>query len=48
MIDGMDSLLATLSGVTFGALSVMFHLAGHNDLALWSLCVLVVSIPFRA
>lgn len=46
MVDGMDGLLATLSSVTFAALSVMFYLGGHNALALWSLCVLVASVPY--
>lgn len=46
MIDGMDGLLATLSSVTLGALSVMFHLGGHNALALWSLYILVASFPY--
>lgn len=46
MVDGMDGLLATLSSVTFGALALMFHLGGNNALALWSLCILVASVPY--
>ncbi|MGK2889475.1 MAG: hypothetical protein ACSLEN_11295 [Candidatus Malihini olakiniferum] len=46
MIDGMDGLLATLSSVTFGALSMMLQLGGHNELVLWNLCVLVASVTY--
>lgn len=45
-VDGIDGLLGALSGVTFGALAVMFYLDGEHELAQWSLCLLAASIPY--
>lgn len=46
MVDGIDGLLGALSCVTFGALSVVFYLGGHSELASWSLCLLVATLPY--
>lgn len=46
MVDGMDGLLSGLSLVTFGALVIVFYLGGNNELARWSLCFLVATLPY--
>ncbi|RLM26391.1 undecaprenyl-phosphate alpha-N-acetylglucosaminyl 1-phosphate transferase [Brenneria alni] len=46
MVDGIDGLLGSLSTVTFGALAVLFWLGGKTELAQWSLCLLIVLIPY--
>lgn len=46
MVDGIDGLLGALSCVTFGALAIVFYLGGHNELALWSACLLAATLPY--
>ncbi|WP_261848915.1 UDP-N-acetylglucosamine--undecaprenyl-phosphate N-acetylglucosaminephosphotransferase [Pectobacterium araliae] len=46
MVDGMDGLLSGLSFVTLSALVIAFYLGGNNELARWSLCFLVATLPY--
>ncbi|MFC0146288.1 MraY family glycosyltransferase [Pectobacterium cacticida] len=47
MVDGIDGLLGgALSCVTFGALAIVFYLGGHRELAFWSTCLLVATVPY--
>jgi len=46
MVDGIDGLLGALSSVTFGALAVMFSVAGENNLALWCTSLVVACLPY--
>ncbi|MFJ5470942.1 UDP-N-acetylglucosamine--undecaprenyl-phosphate N-acetylglucosaminephosphotransferase [Pectobacterium carotovorum] len=46
MVDGIDGLLGALSCVTFGALAIVFYVGGHHELALWSACLLVATLPY--
>ncbi|WP_075180891.1 UDP-N-acetylglucosamine--undecaprenyl-phosphate N-acetylglucosaminephosphotransferase [Pantoea sp. 1.19] len=46
MVDGIDGLLGALSCVTFGALGLVFNLAGNSEVALWCLCLMAACLPY--